>query len=63
MNPSSSIRPLHNPNPSANLEELSFLPGPSCFAWDGNVYSLADLGLADASLLWLWSDGGLPDSH
>lgn len=26
------------------------------FTWDGNVSSLVDSGLADASQLWLWSD-------
>lgn len=26
------------------------------FSWDGNISSLVESGLADASQLWLWSD-------
>lgn len=35
---------------------LLTLASSAGFPWDGNVSSLADSGLTDASQLWLWSD-------
>ncbi|KAE8404828.1 fungal-specific transcription factor domain-containing protein [Aspergillus pseudonomiae] len=34
----------------------SALDSSAGFSWDGNISSLVDSGLADASQLWLWSD-------
>lgn len=35
---------------------VSGLDSSAGFSWDGNISSLAESGLADASQLWLWSD-------
>ncbi|KAE8323834.1 fungal-specific transcription factor domain-containing protein [Aspergillus sergii] len=35
---------------------MSALDSTAGFSWDGNISSLVESGLADASQLWLWSD-------
>lgn len=37
-------------------QQLPALDSSSGFSWGGNVSSLADIGLTDASQLWLWAD-------
>ncbi|KAE8361971.1 fungal-specific transcription factor domain-containing protein [Aspergillus caelatus] len=37
-------------------DRVSGLDSSAGFSWDGNISSLVDSGLADASQLWLWSD-------
>lgn len=37
-------------------QQVPILESSAGFSWDGNISSLIDSGLADASQLWLWSD-------